>query len=89
LGSLLGAKLAVVERQALHERGDGSVEIPDRAVASDLEFDVTGLVADGNQAVAGTAVGCGSQSRLDHPIGDEIDAWGQVDWLADGLPVAR
>ncbi len=32
--------------------------------------------------------GCRVQCRLDHSVGDEVDAWGEGDWVADGAALA-
>jgi hypothetical protein len=78
-------QVALVECQAIQQRRDGAVQIGDRAVARDLQLEISGPVSDRDLAVAHLALGGRLEGRLDHPVGDQVDPRGQVDGRTLGV----
>ena len=83
------AELVLVERHALHERREPSLEVWDCAVASDFELEVARLVTDRDEAAAHAPIGRRLQRHFENAVGHEVDTGGQVDRVAKGLSLAR
>ena len=77
-------KAAAVELDTLANSSERVAEVRQRPVTANLQSELAWLVADRGAGVP-AAQRCGVlQCRLDHPVADQVDAWGELDRLALG-----